>query len=224
MPKAPIVLNAQNADKPDAICIFLHGLGDTGDGWSWGFKDPSIRNSKVKYIFPTAKVIPVSLNGGYPMTAWFDIFGLSPDSKEDITGLHKGAQEIRDLIQDELKSYPHLTSKNVILGGFSLGGALALYTSVTHPEPLGGTVALSTWLPSRDEFIRDSSILGKFKGSILQGHGNSDPVVPYEFGSITGKLLKSSGINVDFKTYSGMGHSSCDDEMKDVKNYIAKLL
>ena len=71
----PIILNSKDTEKPQAIVVFLHGLGDTGDGWSYGFKDPSIRDDRVKYVFPTAATIPVSLNGGFPMTAWFDIYG-----------------------------------------------------------------------------------------------------------------------------------------------------
>lgn len=221
MPKAPIILEAQKKDQPEAICIFLHGLGDTGDGWSWGFKDPSVRDPRVKYIFPTAKTMPVSLNGGFPMTAWFDIYGLDPGAKEDLPGIKSAADEIRQMINSELRKHTHLTHENVVLGGFSLGGALALYTGLSNPEKLGGIIALSTWLPARDEF----QAISMQKGTpVLQGHGDADPVVPFMFGKLTNSLLQENGVKTDFKSYSGMAHSSCDQEMKDVKNFINGFL
>jgi len=221
MPKAPIVLEAQKKDQPEAVCIFLHGLGDTGDGWSWGFKDPAVRDPRVKYIFPTAKTIPVSLNGGFPMTAWFDIYSLDPGAKEDIPGIKEAARDINNMISEQLKKHTHLSHENIILGGFSLGGALALYAGLSNSEKLGGIIGLSTWLPARDEF----KTIAMNKGSpVFQGHGDADPVVPFMFGKLTHGVLQENGVNIEFKSYAGMAHSSCDQEMKDVKNFINERL
>merc|ERR1739845_157096 len=90
-------------------------VGDTGEGWSWAFKDPKIRNPKVKYLFPTADTMPVSLNGGFPMPSWYDLYGLSPQTKEDEAGIKKAAQKMRDIINNELQTYTHLSEKNVII-------------------------------------------------------------------------------------------------------------
>lgn len=223
----PIILNSKDTEKPQAIVVFLHGLGDTGDGWSYGFKDPSIRDDRVKYVFPTAATIPVSLNGGFPMTAWFDIYGLSPTSKEDTAGIEKAATEMRQLIEKELISYPHLTEKNVILGGFSLGGAAALYTALSHQSSYGGLIGLSTWLPMRNTFLEDKILFSRQKVNelqIFQGHGDADPVVPFQFGQLTSQIIGQAGLDSKFKSYAGMAHSSCEEEMRDMKKFIEKFL
>jgi len=221
----PIVHDATG--NPQAIVIFLHGLGDTGDGWAMGFQDRRYRNPKVKYVFPTAPTIPVSLNGGYPMTAWFDIYGLDPNAKEDVKGIPKAADDIRALINKHLSAHPNLNESNVILGGFSLGGALALYTSLTQDKPFGGTIALSTWLPMRNDFTAESKDVLRQKEAglkIFQGHGQADPVVPYAYGKLTSELLKAGQLGAEFETYRGMAHSSCDQEMADVHNFINKFV
>lgn len=230
MPQRPIILDSKDPKRPEAICIFLHGLGDTGDGWAWGFKDPKVRNPDVKYIFPTAGTMPVSLNGGFPMTAWFDIYGLSPNDKEDEAGIKTAAKQMESLVNEQLAEHPHLTHKNVILGGFSLGGALALYTTLSQPDTcssFGGLIALSTWLPLRQSFIDDKSFLVKQRLNglkIFQGHGDADPVVPFQFGALTSKILQEQDLDLKFKSYSGMGHSSCEDEMNDVKAFIQSFI
>lgn len=223
----PIVLDSTPADKPEAIVVFCHGLGDTGDGWSWAFKDPSIRNPKVKYLFPTADTQPVSLNGGFPMPSWYDLYGLSPSTKEDEAGIKKAADKINSLINTELEKYPHLTEKNVIVGGFSQGGALAFYTGLSNSKsPYGAIIGLSTYLPLRDEFLKDESAkLNAVQGTkIFQAHGDDDQVVPFQFGQLTSKVIKQTSLDAVFKSYSGMGHSSCEQEMNDVKNFISQVV
>jgi len=222
----PIIHDAQGGDT-EAIVVFLHGLGDTGDGWAMGFQDRRYRNPKVKYIFPTADTMPVSLNGGYPMTAWFDIYGLDPNAREDKEGIPKAADKIRCLINEQLSAHPNLNESNVILGGFSLGGALALYTSLTQDKPYGGTIALSTWLPMRNDFTAESKHVIRQKDAglkIFQGHGQADPVVPYAYGKLTSELLKAGKLEAEFETYRGMAHSSCDKEMSDVHKFISKFV
>ena len=123
----------------------------------------------VTFIFPNAPTAPVSLNGGMRMPSWFDIDGLDENAKEDkevhlftvitdvalicLQGIQKMADHVRTLIE-ETKTEHQLTSKQIILGGFSQGGGLALYTGLTHAEQLGGIIALSTWLPLRDYVVK----------------------------------------------------------------------
>ena len=186
----PIILNSTPAESPKAIVVFCHGLGDTGDGWSMAFRDPSIRNKNVKYLFPTAENQPVSLNGGFKMPSWFDLYGLSPNTKEDEAGIEKASVKIIELIDKELAENPHLSEKDVILGGFSQGGGLALYAGLTRirngGSPIGGIIALSTWLPLRDQFLKDDNkVLKELRDTkVLQGHGDEDPVVPFQFGQL----------------------------------------
>ncbi|XP_011850904.1 PREDICTED: acyl-protein thioesterase 1-like isoform X2 [Mandrillus leucophaeus] len=176
--------------KATAAVIFLHGLGDTGHGWAEAFA--GIRSSHIKYICPHAPVRPVTLNMDMAMPSWFDIIGFSPDSQEDESGIKQAAENIKALIDQEVKN--GIPSNRIILGGFS-----------QRRGPVGGA---------------DRDI------SILQCHGDCDPLVPLMFGCLTVEKLKTlvNPANVTFKTYEGMMHSSCQQEMMDVKQFIDKLL
>ncbi|XP_053414541.1 acyl-protein thioesterase 1 isoform X4 [Nycticebus coucang] len=167
--------------------------------------------------------MPVTLNMNMAMPSWFDIIGLSPESLEDEPGIKIAAESIKALIDEEVKN--GIPSNRIILGGFSQGGALSLYTALTTQQKLAGVTALSCWLPLR------SSFQGPISGantdiSILQCHGDCDPLVPLRFGSLTSEKLKTlvNPANVTFKTYEGMMHNSCQQEMMDVKLFIDKLL
>ncbi|XP_012644731.1 acyl-protein thioesterase 1 isoform X1 [Microcebus murinus] len=218
---APLPAVVPAARKATAAVIFLHGLGDTGHGWAEAFA--GIRSSHIKYICPHAPVRPVTLNMNMAMPTWFDIIGLSPDSQEDEPGIKHAAESIKALIDQEVKN--GIPSNRIILGGFSQGGALSLYTALTTQQKLAGVTALSCWLPLRASF--QGPISGPNRDiSILQCHGDSDPLVPMTFGSLTAEKLKTlvNPANVTFKTYEGMMHSSSQQEMMDVKQFIEKLL
>ncbi|XP_074002620.1 acyl-protein thioesterase 1 isoform X4 [Numenius arquata] len=203
---APLPAIVPAARKATAAVIFLHGLGDTGHGWSEALA--GIKSPHVKYICPHA----------------FDIIGLSPDSQEDEAGIKQAAENVKALIDQEVKN--GIPSNRIILGGFSQGGALSLYTALTTHQKLAGVVALSCWLPLRASFPQ-GPISGVNKEiAVLQCHGDCDPLVPLMFGSLTVEKLKSmiNPANVTFRTYSGMMHSSCVEEMTDVKQFIDKHL
>uniref|UniRef100_A0A2R9CHH4 palmitoyl-protein hydrolase n=1 Tax=Pan paniscus TaxID=9597 RepID=A0A2R9CHH4_PANPA len=168
-----------------AAVIFLHGLGDTGHGWAEDFA--GIRNSHIKYICPHAPVRP-----------------------EDESGIKQAAENITALIDQEVKN--GIPSNRIILGGFSQGGALSLYTALTTHQKLAGVTALNCWLPLWASFPQGPIGGANRDISILQCHGDCDPLVPLMFANVT------------FKTYEGMMHSSCQQEMMDVKQFIDKLL
>ncbi|XP_018765673.1 acyl-protein thioesterase 1 isoform X2 [Serinus canaria] len=168
--------------------------------------------------------MPVSLNMNMSMPSWFDIIGLSPDSQEDEAGIKQAAENVKALIDQEVRN--GIPSNRIILGGFSQGGALSLYTALTTHQKLAGVIALSCWLPLRTSFPQ-GPISGVNKDiAVLQCHGDCDPLVPVMFGSLTVEKLKTmiNPANVTFKTYSGMMHSSSLEEMMDVKQFIDKHL
>jgi len=206
--------------KQTASVIFLHGLGDTGHGWSSVFQ--SLKKPNIKYIFPTAPIIPVSLNGGFRMNAWFDILGLTPTSKEDEEGIKKSSQILMGLVQEEIKN--GIPSESIFIGGFSQGGATALYTALTSPVKFAGVIALSTWLPLHARFPQElANFDGKFKTPIIQCHGDADPMVPLEWSKMTVQLLKQLGFSeINWKTYRGLGHSSTEEELDDINDFIVK--
>jgi len=206
-----------------ATVIFLHGLGDSGMGWSIGMEE--IRRRDVKYVCPTAPIQPVSLNGGFQMPSWFDVYGLEDGSAVDIRGIKIASEAIRGLIDDEIDR--GIQMDRIVLGGFSQGGALALFTYLTMASSLpsrpslAGVAAFSTWLPTAEDHL-DLNI--KSATPILQCHGTADQVVPYARGLETSRLLKRINSNLTFKEYKGMGHHSSMEEMEDLRTFLDKVI
>ncbi|XP_029384725.1 acyl-protein thioesterase 1 isoform X3 [Echeneis naucrates] len=203
---APLPAIVPAARKATAAVIFLHGLGDTGHGWAEAFA--GIRIPHVKYICPHA----------------FDIYGLSPDADEDESGIKRASENIKALIDQEVKN--GIPSHRILLGGFSQGGALSLYTALTTQQKLAGVVALSCWLPLRKSFPQASANSANKDMHVLQCHGDADPLVPFVFGSETAEKMKSliNPANITFKSYRGLPHSACPEEMVDIKKFIEKQL
>uniref|UniRef100_T1J099 palmitoyl-protein hydrolase n=1 Tax=Strigamia maritima TaxID=126957 RepID=T1J099_STRMM len=211
---SPVVVSA--TAKQTATVIFLHGLGDTGHGWAASLA--GIRLPHVKYICPTAPTIAVTLNAGVRMPSWFDLLTLEADGPEDEEGIKKATSTVHQLIEAEEKN--GIPSNQIFLGGFSQGGALALYSAFRYQKPLAGVIALSCWLPMHSKFPNNA--LGNTDIPILQCHGDMDPLVPHKWGILTHEKLKSFAARAEFKSYHGMMHSSCDEEMQDVKTFIQK--
>ncbi|XP_053394417.1 acyl-protein thioesterase 1-like [Mercenaria mercenaria] len=210
----PYVVAAQA--RHTATLIFLHGLGDTGEGWSQIFRQLKLKN--IKCICPTAPVIPVTLNGGMQMPSWYDILSLEPQGPEDDAGINAAANSLRKLIVTEEEN--GISSDNVIVGGFSQGGAIALYTALTHEKPLAGVVGLSTWLPLNKEFPQGLKVNRDIP--VFQAHGEHDPLVPIKWGNLTGALVKQMTTKHTFKAYPMM-HTSCPEEMEEVRNFLNSL-
>ncbi|XP_059183217.1 acyl-protein thioesterase 1 isoform X1 [Centropristis striata] len=215
---APLPAIVPAARKATAAVIFLHGLGDTGHGWAEGFA--GIRIPHVKYICPHAPTMPVSLNMRMSMPSWFDIYGLSPDANEDESGIKRASENIKALIEQEVKN--GIPSHRILLGGFSQGGALSLYTALTTQQKLAGVVALSCWLPLRNSFPQASANSANKDMHVLQCHGDADPLVPFVFGSQTAEKMKTliNPANVTFKSYRGLPHSACPEVSVRKKSHI----
>uniref|UniRef100_A0A914W765 palmitoyl-protein hydrolase n=1 Tax=Plectus sambesii TaxID=2011161 RepID=A0A914W765_9BILA len=217
MASAPVVIPASG--QHTATVIFLHGLGDTGHGWSPVFQD-MIREPHIKYICPHAQTRAVTLNMGMKMPAWFDIFGLTIQSKEDEKGIEESAVKIREMMDAEVKN--GIPSDRIMIGGFSMGGALALYSAFTYDKPLAGVIALSSFLVQRNKLPGNHT--ANKEVPVFQAHGDADPLCDLTFGQATAQLIKVFNPNLEFKIYNGMGHSACDQEFKDVRAFIAKRL
>ncbi|KAJ7326562.1 acyl-protein thioesterase [Desmophyllum pertusum] len=186
----PVIVQA--TAKHTASLIFLHGLGDTGHGWSAGFEE--IKMPHVKYICPNAPTNAVTLNHGFKMPSWFDIKSLQ-FSEEDEAGIKDSAVKIKAIIEEEIKN--GIPSNRIVLGGFSQGGALALYTAFTMEKPLAGILALSSWLPLHQSFPQ--ALKGNKDIPILQCHGTIDPVVNVTFGEMTATVLSKLCSNTSFR-------------------------
>ncbi|XP_969230.1 acyl-protein thioesterase 1 [Tribolium castaneum] len=213
---APIVIAA--TAKHTATLIFLHGLGDTGQGWASAMA--ALRPPHVKVICPTAPTMPVTLNAGFRMPSWFDLRTLDASGPEDEEGIKQAAKQVHSMIDNEIKD--GIPAERIVVGGFSQGGALALYSALVYPQQLAGVVSLSGWLPLHKSFP------GSMKTSkdlpILQCHGDCDPVVPFKWGQMTASVLKTLLKEPEFKSYRGLMHTSSDEELRDIKDFIDKQL
>jgi len=212
MPPAPVVIPPKSPHT--ATLIFLHGLGDTGHGWASNLA--TITPGHVKIICPTAPTMPVTLNFGSQMPSWFDLYSLDPAGKEDETGIKAAFEQVNSMLAEEVKS--GIPSDRIILGGFSQGGAIALYTALNTEHKLGGVVALSCWLPLHKQL--GQAVISNKDTPILQAHGDADQVVPHKWGQLTCQLVKSLLTKHSFRTYQGLGHSSNAQEMDDVKDFL----
>ncbi|KAK1127054.1 hypothetical protein QLX08_002554 [Tetragonisca angustula] len=213
---SPVVIAA--TARHTATIIFFHGLGDTGHGWASSMG--AVRSPHIKVICPTAPTVPVTLNAGFRMPSWFDLRSLEPSGPEDEEGIRRAAEMVHSLIAEEVAA--GIPTKRIVLGGFSQGGALAIYSALTFPEPLAGVIALSAWLPLHQKFPAEA--IGNKNTPLLQCHGDCDPIVPYRWGQLTASVLKQFMTQTEFKTYRGMMHASCDEEMRDMKKFIEKVL
>jgi len=210
---------AASSGKHTATLIFLHGLGDTGDGWLQLLSE--ICPHHIKVLCPNAPSQAVSLNFGMQMPSWFDIKSLSFDSEEDQAGITKSSDDLKKYIDEEVKN--GIPRNRIVIGGFSQGGAVGLHTFITHEAKLAGCIGLSTWLPLGKKFQelrRDENKATQ----VFLGHGNSDSVVRFNFGEMTRDALMTHYSDIQWHMYAGLGHSSHPAEMKDLKKFIEIVL
>ncbi|CAF2830600.1 unnamed protein product [Rotaria sp. Silwood2] len=224
MSQSPAVILA--TAKQTATVFFLHGLGDAGTSWLEAFNMYRIPKAvpHVKFIFPNAPIQRVTLNMGMPMPSWFDIYGLDQNAKEDEPGIAKSSKILNDLVEEEIKL--GIPPERIIVGGFSMGGAIAIHAALTSPHTLGGVLALSTWLPLSTTFPK-ALVSGDHKANlpILQCHGDQDSMVQIQWARLTEQGMKAMGFKqYTFKEYRNMEHSSCNQEMEDVSRFIVQNL
>jgi predicted esterase len=219
----PEVIGPTNAPHKSTF-IMLHGLGDSAAGWADVAYMLGASLPNTRFIFPNAAVMPVTLNGGLTMPAWYDIAELaSINRQEDETGLQQSSAYIQELVKTELSSNPGLKSNKIVVGGFSQGGACALMSLRWPDIQLGGCVGLSTYVPlsTKKPLISDVNK----QTPIFLGHGDVDQVVAYEFGKKSAaELGAETESRVILKTYQGMGHSACNEEFADLTEFLSDIL
>ncbi|MGB6221091.1 alpha/beta hydrolase [Haloferula sp.] len=202
------------ADKANAdLCVILmHGLGADGHD----FEDvarmlcQAALPSRWRFVLPHAPSIPVTINGGAPMPAWYDILDLSHPREVDWKTVAASQQQIESLITAE-------AGPKIILAGFSQGAAMALHVGLRHQSKIVGVLAMSGYLLlSEDHPV--PSCKGPLPISIL--HGNADDVVPIKAAEEALNSLKMAGYAPTFKSYIALGHSVAQEEVRDVFEWL----
>jgi len=215
-----VVLEPGSGVVPNAGVVWLHGLG--ADGYDFVPLVPQLRFPKgcePRFVFPHAPVRPVTINNGVRMRAWYDILGLSRDSREDESGIRASVASIERLVREQQES--GLPAQRIVLAGFSQGGALALHTGLRHTDPLAGILCLSGWLPLAHT-IGEASPANE-RTPILMAHGLHDPVLPIELATRSRDLLVARGYTVEWKTYA-MQHQVCPQEVADISAWLCRVL
>ena len=207
-------------EQSDSTVIWLHGLG--ADGHDFAPVARILSCTGRRFVLPHAPSMPVTINGGINMPAWYDILSLDPGARdvprecaEDV--LHS-ANLINLLIEKEIER--GIPEERIVLAGFSQGGALALHMAVRSNYNLAGVIALSCYLPIREKF---ESELTNVSIPIFQAHGRFDMVVPYFSGLYTHELLTSKSIKVNWKEYQ-IGHEVSNQEISDIAFWLNKIL
>lgn len=200
--------------------IWLHGLG--ADGHDFEPIVPELKlpaDKPFRFIFPHAPVQPVTLNNGYAMRAWYDLYGMDL-KREDIEGMRASQKAIMQLIDREIAR--GIPANHIFLAGFSQGAAVALFTGLQTPCPLAGIFALSGYLPGITNFPKDYDKLNK-QTRIFIAHGTVDPVVPAILGETGARLLQEQNFSVTWHTYP-MEHQVCQQEISDIREWFLKIV
>lgn len=200
--------------------IWLHGLG--ADGHDFATLPNQLHlpsNIALRFIFPHAPVIPVTINGRLPTRAWYDIYSFNHLEQEDSEGILKIQQAIHILIDQEIAS--GIASEHIILAGFSQGGATALQAGLTYPKALGGIIALSTYLPLSNQLASRSNAQHLHALPVFLAHGKQDTVLPIALGRAAHEKLKQCGCWVEWHSYS-MGHEVSQKEIDAIALWLIK--
>lgn len=211
----------ETAPQPRASVVWLHGLG--ADGHDFAGLVPELDLSAcppIRFVFPHAPSIPVSLNGGYVMPAWYDIYGADLIGRQDASGIATSARAIEALIAHEIER--GIAPEHIVLAGFSQGCAMALHTALRLPHRLAGVMALSGYLPLADTLATERHAANAHT-PIFMAHGTQDPVVIPARGEASRDLLTQLGYSVQWHTYS-MTHSVHPREIADISAFLTQVL
>ena len=198
---------------PKGSVIWMHGLG--ADRWDFVtiVKELGLPEGlPLRFIFPQAPMRPITVNNGQVMPGWYDISMAELQRKPDEGGIRQSQAMIEELIDREIKR--GVASEKIILAGFSQGGAIALQTGLRHREPLGGIMALSTYLTLDDSLAAERTIANAHI-PIFMAHGTQDPLIPLALAVASRSKMEAQGYKVEWREYP-MPHSVCMEEIEDI--------
>lgn len=201
--------------------IWLHGLGDSGAGFAPVVPLLNLpADHAIRFVFPHAPEQAVTINNGFVMPAWYDIITDDLHNRADMNGVHQSECLVRALIQEQIDN--GIEASNIVLAGFSQGGVMSLYTGLRFEKTLAGIMALSCYLPIKNQLPTQLSAANK-NALVLQHHGELDDVVPMSAGKMANELMKNKGYKTQWKTYS-MAHSVIPQQLNDIGTWLTGCL
>ena len=214
-------IEIQTGAEPQAAIIWMHGLGADGNDFVPLVDELDLRGlPAIRFVFPHANTMPVTINGGYVMRAWYDIRNSDLVRREDEDGLRASQLQVEALIaREKARGIP---ASRIILAGFSQGCAMALQTGLRHPEKLAGLMCLSGYVPLADKVAeeRNAAVIDT---PIFMVHGRGDGVIPIARAEQSRDLLMALGYRVEWHEYA-MQHSLCQQEVDDIGAWLHKVL
>jgi phospholipase/carboxylesterase len=202
--------------QANAAVIWLHGLGADGHDFEPIVPYLNLKDGcNIRFIFPHAPSIPITMNMGYVMPAWFDILALDGvDRSIDSQHLLASAMEVHKLIDQEVAK--GIDSERIILIGFSQGGAVNYQAALTYDRPLGGMLALSSFFPTAEEVIPHPANQDL---PIMVCHGTHDLVLDISLAEKSLEALKTLGYQAKYLTYP-MAHTVCPQQIQDISSWL----
>ena len=211
----------ESAPQPTAAVIWLHGLGADGHDFAGLVPELDLSNCPpIHFVFPHAPSMPVTVNGGYVMPAWYDILGPDLVSQQDAAGIQASERAIVALIAQEVAR--GIPAERIVLAGFSQGCAMALHTGLRLPQRLAGIMALSGYLPLADRFTAERHPANA-QTPVFMAHGTQDPVVVIARGEASRDALAALGQPVEWHSYP-MPHSLHPREISDISAFLTRVL
>ena len=214
-------IELESAPQPTAAVIWLHGLG--ADGHDFASLVPELDLAgcpPIRFVFPHAPSMPVTVNGGYVMPAWYDILGPNLVSQQDAAGIQASERAIVALLAHEVAR--GIPAERIVLAGFSQGCAMALHTGLRLPQRLAGIMALSGYLPLADRITAERHAANA-QTPVFMAHGTQDPVVAIARGEASRDALAALGQPVAWHSYP-MPHSLHPQEIFDISAFLAQVL
>lgn len=212
-------ITKKTGDNPKLLVIWLHGLGADGHDFEPVVPHFAHPEKAIQFIFPHAPIQPVTINGGMKMRSWYDIKMMDIGKMPDEAGIRASEQRVLELIEAQIKA--GFKPEQIVLAGFSQGGAIALHSSVRTQYKLAGVVALSCYLPVPEKLAAEQSGVNQ-STPFFFGHGNYDPVVPFDLGKSSFETMKAAGYQASWHEYP-LQHGVSMDEIEDIKQFILKL-
>lgn len=219
MPELLSCIEVNPSLPPVGCVIWLHGLGADGNDFA-----PLVPELKLpatlplRFIFPHAPLMPVTINNGYVMRAWYDIATPAFQQQPDLTGIARSVNAIQQLIAREESA--GISAAKIILAGFSQGAAIALTAGLTATKPLGGIIALSGYLPDIKILTAKQPLANTTP--IFLAHGTEDSVVPYGFSQQLAQQLKQQQFQINWQSYP-MEHSVCAAEINAISRWLQDI-
>ena len=214
-------IQVDTGPNPTVSVIWLHGLGASGDDFVPIVRELDLTGlPAIRFIFPHAPTMAVTVNNGYVMRAWYDIVGADLTHREDESGLRASQAMVEQLIAQEKAR--GVSAERIVLAGFSQGCAMTLQTGLRHPERLAGLMCLSGYVPMHTTVAAERHAANQ-DTPIFLAHGRGDQVIPIIRAEQSRDLLGSLGYQVEWHEYL-MPHSVCPEEVEDIGAWLRRVL